>query len=262
MSLDGAITSDSIILFWPSFVGATLIALVHLLVPKFRFLHNQNKQWIPASTGVALAYVFMEIFPHLSKAQEKLTETAENTLYGLLAHNIYFVGLAGFSIYLGVILSVRAFRKGGTAAEITFKSAPAAVKVEWVSLVAYNFLIGYLLSEQITHRPEPVLLSGLAMAIHFIGVDYLVHNHFPKLYGGPLRLGLAIGVYTGWITGIVSEIADGTLSLWYSFLAGGIIVIATVNELPQIRSFKQYGAFLTGMGVFATLMLAADYIGV
>jgi len=258
MTLDGTGVLSSIILFWPSFVGATLIVLVHLLVPRFRFMHKQNNYWISASTGVALAYVFMKIFPHPSKAQEKLAGTAENVLYELMVNNVYFVGLVGFSVYLGVFLSARVFRKGGTATEITFKSAPVAVKVEWVSIVAYNFLIGYLLSEQVTHRPETVVIFGLAMAIHFIGVDYLMHNHFPRLYNSSLRLGLVIGTYAGMITGIVTEISDGTLFFWYSFLAGGIIAIATAYELPQIRSFRQYGAFLSGVGVFSALMLAAD----
>ena len=256
MNPDSAITSTSIVLFWPSFVGVTIIALVHLLVPKFRFMHNQNNPWIPASTGVALAYVFMKIFPHLSKAQEKLTDSAGNTLYELMVHNVYFVGLIGFSVYLGMILSAMAFRKGGATTEITFKLVPVAVKVEWVSLVAYNFLIGYQLSEQVTHRPGAVVLFGLAMAIHFVGVDYLMHNHYPKIYNGSLRLGLVVGVYAGWITGIVTEISDATLFLWYSFLAGGIIAIATVYELPQIRSFRQYGSFLIGMGVFSALVMA------
>ena len=248
---------SSIILFWPSFVGATLIVLVHLLAPRFRFMRNSNSHWLPASTGVALAYVFMKIFPHLSKAQGKLADAPDNALYELMVNNVYFVGLVGFSVYLGIFLSVRAFRKGATATGVTFKLAPVAVKMEWLSLVAYNFLIGHQLSEQATHRPESVVLFGLAMAIHFVGVDYLMHNHFPKLYNGSLRQGLVIGIYAGWITGIVTEIADGTLALWYSFLAGGIIVIATVYELPQVRSARQYGAFLIGVGAFSALMLVA-----
>ena len=256
--LDDTGTLSSIILFWPSFVGATLIVMVHLLVLRFRFMHKQNNYWISASTGVAFAYVFMKIFPQLSKAQEKLAGTAESVIYELMVNNVYFVGLVGFSVYLGVFLSARAFRKGGTATEITFKSAPIAVKVEWMSIVAYNFLIGHLLSEQVTHRPESVVLFGLAMATHFVGVDFLMHNHFPKLYNGSLRFGLVIGTYAGWIAGIVTEISDGTLFLWYSFLAGGIIAIATAYELPQIRSFRQYGAFLFGAGVFSALMLAVD----
>lgn len=124
-------------------------------------------------------------------------------------HNVYLVGLVGFSVYMGVFLSARTFQKGATVAEITFKLAPVAVKMEWLSLVTYDFLIGHQLSEQATHRPESVVLFGLAMAIHFVGVDYLMHSHFPKLYNGSLRLGLVVGVYAGWITGIVTEIADG-----------------------------------------------------
>ena len=254
-------TIATIVRFWPSLIGATFVACVHLLVPRFRFMRKPDNPWLPASAGVAIAYVFMDVFPHLAKAHEKLGRTTESHIYGFLTHNLYLVGLAGFAIYLGIILLVMTFREDQTASEITFNSAPAPIKVECASLAAYNFLIGYLLSEQITHRPEPVILFGLAMTIHFVGVDGLMRGHFPNLYDRPMRFIFAASVYAGWVAGAVVEISDGTLALWYSFLAGGIIVIATVYELPQIRSRRQFGSFLAGTITFSALVLAMDYFG-
>jgi len=249
---------DSTMLFWTSFAGATLIALVHLLTPRFLFMRRPGNLWGPAAVGVALAYVFMDIFPHLAKMQDKLDHTVGGSIYGFLTHNIYLIGLTGFSIYLGIILMVMKVRNSGAAAEINFMRAPAAVTVEWFSLVAYNFLIGYLLSEQATHRPEPAVIFALAMAIHFVGFDSIMCAHFPILYDRPMRFLLATGVYAGWITGVVIEISDESLALWYSFLAGGIVVVATVYELPQIRSRRQYGSFLLGTVVFTALVLTLE----
>jgi hypothetical protein len=249
------------VLFWPSLVGAAMIMLVHLLVPRFRFLRKPDNVWVPASAGVALAYVFIDIFPHLAKSKAKLVPTGGSPIYEFLTQHIYFVGLVGFAFYLGVVLSERMFRKDQAAAEITIRSAPAVIQVECISLAAYSFLIGYLLSEQATHLPEPAMLFGLAMAIHFAGLDYLTRGHFPRLYDSTLRYALAASVLAGWLTGVVLEISNASLELWYSFIAGGIIVVAAVYELPHIHTPRQYWAFLIGAGVFSLMIFSIQSYG-
>ena len=99
------------------------------------------------------------------------------------------------------------------------------------------------------------------MAIHFAGDDSLVREHSPQLYDRSIRFFLTVTVYAGWLAGVMMEIADATLSLWYSFLAGGMIVVATVYELPHIRSHRQYAFFLVGAGIFSALVLAIHYFG-
>jgi hypothetical protein len=252
---------EQIVLFWPSLIGVALIVLAHLFAPHFQFMRKSNNIWVPASVGVALAYVFMDIFPHLAKSKAKLVPTVDNPVYEFLTHNIYLVGLAGFTVYLGIILSDMMFRKNPAAGEITFRSAPTAIKIEFISLSAYNFLVGYLLSEHVTHRPEPALLFGLAMAAHFAGLNHLTRNHFPGLYDGLLRYAFTAAVLAGWIAGVALEISNMTLELWYSFLAGGIIVVAAVYELPHIRSYRQYLAFVVGAGLFSVLILSMNYYG-
>lgn len=252
---------ESLVLFWPSLLGAAMIMLVHLLVPRFRFMRKPDNVWVPASAGVALAYVFIDIFPHLAKSKAKLAPTGHNPIYEFLTQHIYFVGFVGFSVYLGVVLSEMTFRKDQAAADITFRSAPAVIQIECISLAGYSFLIGYLLSEQVTHLPEPAMLFGLAMAIHFAGLDYLTRGHFPRLYDGTLRYALAASVLAGWITGVALEISSASLDLWYAFLAGGIIVVAAVYELPHIHTRKQYWAFLVGAGVFSLMIFSIQSYG-
>jgi len=133
--------TDSAMLYWPSFVGATLIALVHLQMPQFRFMQKQGNPWLPASVGVAMAYVFVDLFPHLAKVGGKLANTEGNILHGFLGHNIYLVSLLGFAVFLGVNLLVVTYRQNQNTSNITYASAPATLKVEIVALVAYNFLI-------------------------------------------------------------------------------------------------------------------------
>ncbi len=253
--IDAVAEGNAVLLFWPSLVGAAMIMLVHLLVPQFEFMRKPSNIWVPASAGVALAYVFMDIFPHLAKSKAKLVSTGDSPVYEFLTQHIYFVSFVGFAVYLGIVLSDIIFHKENATADLTFRSAPVVIQFECISLAGYSFLIGYLLSEHITHRAEPAMLFGLAMAIHFAGLDYLMRGHFPRLYDGMLRYALAASVLAGWLTGVVLEISNARLELWYSFLAGGIIVVAAVYELPHIHTRRQYCAFLVGSGVFSLIIL-------
>jgi len=253
------ITGKSIMLFWPAFVGATIIALVHLLIPRFRIVRKPDNPWVPASAGVALAYVFMDIFPHLAKVQKRLGDIESNNLYVFLENNVYLMALAGFCMYLGIIMLSIAYRQDHATSELTYRSSPAIVKIETFSLALYNFLIGYLLSEQLTHRPEPVILFAAAMAIHLAGVDFLIREYYRNLYDRSARFLFIIGVYAGWLTGVLIELSDAALAVIYAFLAGGIMVVATVYELPGIRTKKQYVSFLCGATIFSVLVLAIGY---
>jgi len=249
-----------IVLFLPSFVGATMIALVHLLLPRLGFMHRPGNPWVPASAGVAIAYVFMDIFPHLAKSHAKLMNTAGSDWYSFLTHHVYLMALIGFGVYLGVVLLAKNFRKLRRASEITVTSAPPILHMEVASLAAYNFLIGYLLSEQSTHHAEAMVLLGLAMAIHFAGIDHVMRDHYTRLYDRFAGIIFAVAIYAGWLIGAITEIADASLLLLYAFLAGGLIVIATINELPRIQSYRQYGAFLAGCVVFSVIVLAVEYV--
>ena len=133
--------------------------------------------------------------------------------------------------------------------------------MEIASLAAYNFLIGYLLAEEPAHHPVHAIIFALAMAIHLTGVDWLLRDNFTNLYDKTARFGFAAAIVAGWITGVLLEISDATLALWYALIAGGIIVIATVYEIPKIRSLREYGFFCVGAGVFSALVLVAKYFG-
>lgn len=252
---------DDLVLFWPSAVGVAAIVSVHLLMPRFQFLRKPDNVWVPMSAGVALAYVFMDIFPHLAKSKANFGYAGANPLYELLARHIYLVALLGFAVYLGIVLAEIAFRKHPGAREVTFRTAPGAVKFEYLSLAAYSFLIAYVLAEQVTHRPEPAILFGIAMAIHFAGLDELARGHFPKLYDEFMRYVAGAAALAGWLVGVAVEVTNASLDIWYSFLAGGIIVIAAVYELPHIHTRRQYWAFVAGAAVFSALILAVGYYG-
>ncbi len=245
--------------FWASLVACTVIVTIHLVTPRLRFIRNPKGAWLPISVGVAIAYVFVDLFPHLAKTHYKLSEAKLTGVPGLLSNNLYVISLAGFTAFLGVALWVKRFNREQCTTDLTLSTAPLRVKLECASLTAYNFLIGYILAEQASIRPEPILLFGVAMAIHFAGIDGLFREHFPKLADRAGRYLFAAGLMAGWASGIVFTISPAWLIACYAFLAGGIIVVATIYELPEIQSPRQYWQFFAGATLFAALILATDY---
>jgi hypothetical protein len=108
--------------------------------------------------------------------------------------------------------------------------------------------------ERHENKPGPEDLTGSAC---FTLPTVFRSGHYPSSRVG--RFAFAAAVYAGWLIGFFGEISDSALAILFSFLAGGIIVLATVYEIPGIRSERQYRPFLAGAGIFSALMLAKDY---
>jgi xanthine/uracil/vitamin C permease (AzgA family) len=60
-----------------------------------------QRWWISVAGGVSIAYIFLDIFPELSKAQEEL-EHSTYPLLGYLENHIYLLALVGLAIFYGL----------------------------------------------------------------------------------------------------------------------------------------------------------------
>ena len=58
-----------------SFLAVSLIAFVHLIVPRLRVTLLDESLWLHASAGVAVSYVFVDILPHLASYHDTLATT-------------------------------------------------------------------------------------------------------------------------------------------------------------------------------------------
>ena len=95
----------------PGVVLAIGLALIHGFasqIPIEAFV--PKKRWLSFSGGVSIGYVFLEIFPELSHAQEELLHSDVPVL-GYLENHIYILALLGlvmFYILEKIALSERA----------------------------------------------------------------------------------------------------------------------------------------------------------
>ncbi|UCG71659.1 MAG: hypothetical protein JSV45_10345 [Chromatiales bacterium] len=242
-----------------SLLGVVTLSLVHLFVYRFRFLQQEAGPWISASAGVAIAYVFVDVLPLLASQQARLTAEDATGWLRFLKHHAYLVAMAGFAFHYAIALS-RDARSNPDAAGSLIGGA-LMPKFSLISLLIYAFLIGYLIGEKWDHDGQPGLLFALAMAVHFIGLNHLAYEEAPSIYIRWLRFQLAAVTLIGWLLGILTRVSDAVFFLSFSFLAGGIIVVAMAVELPRIRArTRDFLAFNGGMLGFSGLLLIAEYV--
>ena len=238
-----------IAVFGASFLGMLIIVAAHLVVGRLR---DVPTFLLDASAGIAIAYAFVDVFPHLASFQAKISYLLAGNLFGYFAHHTYIVALFGFSVYLGVRVAMPELRD-----ERTSPRASKALLFMFASFCLYNFLIGYMLAEQATHRAEPSLLFALAMAAHFVGLDHDQQQTRPEAFDR-FRYAYIASLATGWVAGVFTEISDAAFALWFAYLAGGIISAGVASEMPRIRSMPSFAAFCVGALVFTVLILAVE----
>ena len=142
--------------------------------------------------------------------------------------------------------------------EITIVDLPAAVGLKIIGVTVYSFLIGYMLSEHCTHRAGSGFGFALAMAAHFVGLGHFYRHRYPRLYDSGLRYMLAGALYGGWVLGVVAELSDPAYALLFTFLAGGIIGLTAVFEVPRVTSWRPYVRFCTGAMGFSALIVLVE----
>jgi len=246
--------------FGPSLAGAALIVAVHMLAGKMHFLERWDGTGLDFLAGIAMAYVFIDILPHLAGKQERFAKLSDQGIYGFIAHHVYILALAGFVIFLAVIRREDDWRQSIPTGEVTLATASLPLRIEAVSLAAYSFIIGSMLAKQPAHRIEPPLFFAAAMAAHFAGLDHLMHQRYPKLYDGALRYVLSATVLSGWLLGLLLAMSSVIYTATFAFLAGGITIVTMIFELPRMTSGGRYRSFCLGAIAFTLVMVALESV--
>ncbi|MDP8957914.1 MAG: hypothetical protein M3N51_01655 [Actinomycetota bacterium] len=234
---------------------ALILAMVHLVANRLRFLHViPRSRWLSLSGGVAVAYVFVQLLPELAEGQQALEEEGPS-IFEYLERHVYLLALLGLSIFYG--LERAAKRSGGERRETEEDSA--GERVFWLHMGSYgiyNILIGYLL----LHREQPGIQSllsfGVAMALHFLTNSYGLRMSHKDSYDALGRWLLAAAVLLGWVLGVQAEVGEAVLALLFSFLAGAVVLNVLKEELPEERQSRFWPFAFGAVGYAALLLLA------
>ena len=155
----------------PGLILAIALALVHgfatrlpifSIIPRFR--------WTSFAGGVSLSYVFLEVFPELSHAQEEL-QHSEIPLMEYLENHVYMMALLGLIVFYGLnLLALRAKPLPQSISSIEHSN----LTIFWIQIVGFallNVILGYLLQDLSEHSLLDCILFFTSVALHLYIID-------------------------------------------------------------------------------------------
>ena len=238
----------------PGLILAISLALVHgfatrlpifSIIPRFR--------WTSFAGGVSLSYVFLEIFPELSHAQEEL-QHSDILLVQYLENHVYILALMGLLVFYG--LNFLALKAQSLKQSQSEKIHEGAI-VFWIHIGAFAFLnviFGYLLQDLSEHSAVACILFFSAVALHFFIIDENLREHQKSLYDRKGRWFLVGAVILGAVIGQVTHLNEAAVAIIWSFLTGSIILNVLKRELPDEKETCIW-SFITGTVLFSILVL-------
>lgn len=243
-----------------TFVGASCFALVFALVGRFSFLSGPRRDdWLAAGAGIAVAYVFIDLLPHVASKQSALLAGSPDGFGGFLRHHAYLPMLVGVIIFQASVIQGRGLRVDRSGRSVW--GARISHSYRLVGSTGYVALVSYMLSEQPDHRFEPTALFVAAMALHMVGVAYYLWREHGDAYTRLYRFGIVGGAYAGWLLGVLFYIPSNAFVLLYGFLGGGIIGVAMTYEVYEVKSPRQFLFFLGGAATMTAILIGLEFLG-
>lgn len=238
-------------------IAVLLLACVHVLSESVlsRLSIDARRVVLLAASGASLSYVLMHVLPKLADKQAGLMASVDPGLLGFLEHHAYLMAMIGLLAYYG--LARLAEHSGRQEAPCHGAYHRAALLSTVAGHCAYSVLIGYLIVHRL--RPEffSLVLITLAMLTHFAISDHGLAHRWPKEFKRWIRWSLAVAVLVGWVLGVATEVSSDVIALWFSFLAGGMLIITIREEMPTNES-GSFWAFLSGVAAYTALILVIE----
>lgn len=225
-------------------IAVLVFALVHLFADNAKRLGiSWHGRLLSTGGGVAIAYVFIDLLPKLSKNKVAVT----SPLWELIPYferHVYVMALLGFLLFFVVDRSQAIIAKKST--------------FFWISLSSYalfNFLVGYAVVDKDNPEMQPLILFTFAMALHYFMNDYSLSQAHGEAYTRFGRWILVASLFLGWAAGVSVELSATAVALISAFIGGGVIMNVTRHELPETNP-NSLGAFLSGAVIYTLILLS------
>jgi hypothetical protein len=144
---------------------AICLALVHIFASQTPWLAKiPERWWVSVAGGASIAYIFLDILPQLSHAQEAI-QHSDIGLIAYLEKHVYLLALVGLAIFYGLEKLALRSRDRRQAAYGEDCTHPGVFWIPIIAFAIYNMILGYLLRESETHGLVACLLLFFALAI-------------------------------------------------------------------------------------------------
>lgn len=238
-----------------SLIAAAGLAAIHIFAGKLECLTGKPRNvWLSASGGMSVAFVLLYLLPELAGRQKEIERSTVEPRLEFIEHHVYLLALVGISAFYGLerIAKTMCQRHGLMKAEDRSRE-----RVFWAHLASfsvYNLAIGYMLTDEARSLQDRALFF-VAMALHFLVIDFSLRDHYKHVYHNKGRWLLAGAVVLGCAIGIFVDIPDVVMSVAIAFIAGGIVLNALKEELPEEKQ-SRFWPFLLGATLYATVAVA------
>lgn len=229
--------------------------LTHLFAAKLQFLDTKPRHtWLSISGGIAVAYVFIHIFPELEIAQDTISKGG--SFLPFLEHHAYLVALLGLILFYGLEKSV-SYAQIAPGEETDTNETTTSIGFFWLHIASfsvYNALIGYLLVHREEQDLQGLIFFSIAMGLHFLVNDFSLRRYHKNTYHRTGRWVLSTSILIGWLVGLATHISEAATAVFFAFLAGGVILNVLKEELPEERE-SRFWPFAVGAVLYSILLI-------
>lgn len=224
---------------------------IHLSSKHFNLHRISVSQFTSFIGGISLAYVFFHLIPTVQSYQDDVMETFHINATSA-SHLIFGSMLAGIVVFYFLELALKSTR---------LKMASKTIKSNGLfwghlgSYFLYNFIIGILLSDQRFETTFTALFYLFAIGLHFLTHNWTLRHHFQTLYD---RYGLNLlagAIFIGWLIGANIHIPHTVMGLLEAFVAGGLILDAIKDDLPECRG-NGLTSFMIGLVSYSIILIS------
>ena len=239
----------------PGIFLAIGLALIHAFLSKWNiFSFIPEHRWLSFSGGVSIGYVFLEVFPELSKAQLEL-EHSMLPFVAYLESHVYVLALLGLLVFYGLdILALTSRRQRSEEVQVD-RPSPTVFWIHIAGFACLNLIFGYLVQDIEGHSWWECLLFFTAVALHFFIIDRHLRHHHKNTYDKIGRWILTAAILIGALIGRSLHLEEAAVAIIWSFLAGSIILNILGHELPDEHK-SCFWSFVGGTVLYAGLILA------
>ena len=235
-------------------VSVAALAAVLLLAAKINALRGTPRsRWLSFAGGVAVTYVFLQLLPELTRAQQ---ERAEHHRAGawVREHLLFLAALAGAATLFGIERAAKRTKQTRKDQGVEERAAAWVFWLHAVLMSVYVAFIAYLLFHR--ERLAEVAVLGLVMALHFSGIAVALADDYRSLYSTRGRWILASAVLAGGAYSYAGTLPEMVHHLVLSVLAGAVIFSVIKEEIPSEQQ-SSFWAVAAGIALAATMLWAA-----
>lgn len=218
-------------------VAAVLLTVIHYAGPLIRRGLRPRAPLVTSfGGGVAVAYVFLSLFPEMELAHEWLDD------------DVHFVTLVSFVLFYALETWLVLHRTelgdpgvGAVAGDDHSAGTGHTRHVFWWHIALswlYTAMVIFALPEDVGENLQFAFVGSLAVGLHLLYKDYILRSHHHASYEEKGRILLASAPLVGWLAHQFGNPSEPVFDIFVAIVAGILMQGVFRDELPQTHAVR------------------------